>query len=103
MFVTLDGPVPEPRMQSRAEIVLSASETKSWSLFEMPFANIVPLGAGRPTGPVSFKLQVIFHYSTASTIGIQASPVYDVTIEGTLVTSLKQEKMHKSAGSEVVG
>ena len=93
----LNGPVLEPRFEFRVETVLAASETKQWTLFEIPFANIVPLGAGRPTGPVAFKLQVKFYYSTASAIGIQVSPVYDVTIDGTVVTSLELESEAKSS------
>jgi hypothetical protein len=38
-----------------------------------------------------------FYYSTASDIGIQVSPVYDVTIDQTLVTSLKLESEAKSS------
>jgi hypothetical protein len=88
LVVILNGPVLEPRFEFRVEAVLAASETKQWTLFAIPFANIVPLGT---SGTVAFKLQVKFHYSTSTTIGIQVSPVYDVAISGTVVRSMKPE------------
>ncbi|SRR6266851_8505820 len=92
MIVTLDGPVIKPQMELMVEIVLAASQTQKWTLFSVPFANIVPLG----TGPVTFKLQVKFYYSTASIIGIQTSPVYEVTVHKTVVTSFKLKTETKS-------
>lgn len=77
-------------MEFGIEKVLAASQTASWTLFSAPFANIVPPGSGIAT-PVTLKLQVKFHYSTASAIGIQTSPVYDVTLQQSVVTSFKLE------------
>ena len=42
-----------------------------------------------PTGPLRFKLQVKFVYSTAFMIGTQVSPIYDVTVDGLHVTNFQ--------------
>ncbi len=97
MIVVLNGPVScDPTINRKIEIVLAASQTEGWTLFSVPFREIVPFGASAPTSPVTFKLQVKFSYSTTSLIGIQTSPVYDVTILGGVVTSLKLESETKS-------
>jgi hypothetical protein len=90
MVILLDGPVSCNLRQVRdIAMILAASHTESWALFSVPFAEIIPLGPNYPTGPVKFSLQVIFHYSTPSPIGIQTSPIYEVSIQGTVVTSMK--------------
>lgn len=91
MVVVLNGPVScSPTQRHEIGIVLAASQTETWELFSMPFASIVPIGPGTAT-PVTFKLQVKFHYSAPSIIGTQTSPVYDVTLQRTVVTSFELE------------
>jgi len=87
--IILDGPIAKPEMNFKIERILPASQTEVLRFCEMPFAEIVPIGAGMPSGPVKFKLQAKFYYSTASTLGSWYSPLYEVTIGNTIVTSLK--------------
>jgi hypothetical protein len=90
MVIVLNGPMScNPEQVREVGTVLAASQTQRTMLFSVPFTEIIPLGSGSPAGPVTFKLQVKFYYSTASTIGIQTSPLYEVTILGTVVTSMK--------------
>jgi len=92
MTIVLNGPVScQPEITYKMAMVLSTSQTEIRELFRAPFAEIVPFGAGLPTGPVTFKLQVKFAYSTPADIGTEVSPIYVVTIEGTMVTSFKLE------------
>lgn len=91
MEIVMNGPVSCPPSQ-RLElgIVLAASETQTWEVCSMPFANIVPLGPGAAT-PVAFKLQVKFYYSAPSILGIQVSPMYDVILHETVITTFNLE------------
>jgi hypothetical protein len=68
--------------------VLQAGATRTVRLFEAPFGEIVAIGGPK----VTVKIQVKFYYSTAHTIGVQASPVYLMTVDQTVVTKLIVEK-----------
>jgi hypothetical protein len=96
MEIVMDGPVSCPPSQKlEVGIVLGASETKTWEVCSMPFSNIVPLGPGSAT-PVAFKLQAKFYYSAPSILGIQVSPLYDVILHGTVITTFKLESTSKT-------
>jgi hypothetical protein len=87
MIVVLNGPVAKPEMKFKIEKVLATSETQTWRISDMPFAEITPIG---PV-PVKFKLQVKFYYATSSTIGVHIGSVYDVIIAGAMISSLESE------------
>lgn len=90
MVIVFDGPVAcAPTVTRNVAIVLAASQTENWQLSCVPFSDIVPVGQ---TQQLKFKLQVKFIYSTASVIGTQTSPVYDVTIHQSVVTDLRPER-----------
>jgi hypothetical protein len=43
-----------------------------------------------PTGPVTFKVQAKFYYSTATVLGVWVSPIYEATLQGTVLRALKK-------------
>lgn len=82
--ITTDGEfVTRPKRSFPVGAVLRAGETFTQSLFEMPFDDLVPLNT---KGTVT--IQVKFYYFSSPTIGMQSSPIYEVTIDGTVATKI---------------
>lgn len=94
MIVVLDGKVAcEPTRSFSINGVLGSGETKTCPLFQMPFAEIATIGSPKTT----VRIQVKFDYSTAHTVGVQTSPIYLMTIDGTCLTELIVEKSSPDA------
>jgi hypothetical protein len=94
--VVLNGPVASPLMNFTIEKILQASQVEAVQFSEMPFENIVPLGPNAPKEPVTFKVQAKFSYSTASVLGVWVSPIYEATLQGTVLRDLKKTNDHSS-------
>jgi hypothetical protein len=88
--VVFDGQVAEPLMNFTIDKILQASQAEAVQFASIPFANIVPLGPSMPTGPVTFKVQAKFYYSTATILGVWVSPIYEATLQGTVLRALKK-------------
>jgi hypothetical protein len=92
--LVIDGNVTgESNRSFSIDSVLQAGATSKWVLFETPFADIVPIGSPK----VILRIQIKFSYSASHTIGVEASPIYSMTIENTVVRELIVEKNSPNA------
>jgi hypothetical protein len=88
--VVFNGPVAKPLMSFTVEKILQSSKVEAVQFESIPFAEIVPLGPNMPIGPVTFKVQAKFYYSTASVLGVWVSPFYEATLQGTVIRALRK-------------
>jgi hypothetical protein len=88
--VVFSGPVATPLMTFTIEKILQSSNVEAVRFESTPFTAIVPLGPDMPIGPLTFKVQAKFYYSTASILGVWVSPFYEATLLGIVIRRLRK-------------